>query len=291
MAVFIFCSCNRKTAISMSHNQSYLDTRGNPMLLGVHTKADLQELPYKEWFDKNYKDYSVDTTAIALIQPLIKHKQFEIFMGTWCGDSKREVPRMYKILEDAGVQPSQIKLIMVDNHDSAYKQSPGHEEKGKQIHRVPDLLVYNGKKEMNRIVESPVLSLEKDLLAILKTNTYQPNYKGASWLLHFSEEKNAATIMNDKANTIAALQPLIRQSSELNSLGYMWMHAGATDKALMAFELNALLYPDDANVYDSLGEINAKLDKKEEARKYYKKVLEIQPGNENAVKMLEKLKY
>ncbi len=274
----------------MTHSQSYLDTRGNPMLLGAHAKADLQQPPYKEWFDKNYSDYSVDVTTIALMQLLVKHKQFEIFMGTWCGDSKREVPRMYKILENAGVQPSQIKLILVDNHDSAYKQSPGHEEQGKQIHRVPDLLVYDGKKEMNRIVESPVVSLEKDLLAILEISSYQPNYKGASWLLHLSEEKNTAAIMNDKTNTIAALQPLVRQSSELNSLGYTWMHTGAIDKALMAFELNALLYPNDANVYDSLGEINARLDKKEAARKYYKKVLEIQPGNENAVKMLERLK-
>jgi tetratricopeptide (TPR) repeat protein len=274
----------------MTNTTSYLDTRGNPMLLGVHAKADLQQSPYKEWFDKNYNDYSVDTAAIALMQPLIKHKQFEIFMGTWCGDSKREVPRMYKILENAGIQPLQIKLIMVDDHAGAYKQSPGHEEKGKQIHRVPDLLVYDGKKEMNRIIESPVVSIEKDLLAILERSSYQPNYKGASWLLHLSEEKNAAAIMSDKTNTITALQPLVRQSSELNSLGYTWMYAGATDKALMAFELNALLFPNDANVYDSLGEINTKLGKKEEARKYYKKVLEIQPGNENAVKMLERLK-
>lgn len=275
----------------MTHNtQSYVDTRGNPMLLGVHIKADLQQSPYKEWFDKNYNDYTIDAASVARIQPLIKDKQFEIFMGTWCGDSKREVPRMYKILENAGVRPAQIKLIMVDVHDSAYKQSPTHEERGKQIHRVPDLLVYDDKKEINRVVESPVVSLEKDLLAILETSSYQPNYKAASWLLRLSEEKNAAAIMNDKTNVIASLQPMVQHSSELNSLGYTLMHGGAPDKALMVFELNALLFPNDVNVYDSLGEINAKLDKKEEAKKYYKKVLEMQPGNENAVKMMEKLK-
>jgi hypothetical protein len=98
-------------------------------------------------------------------------------MGTWCGDSRREVPRMYKILDYCGVKASQIQLVNVSNSDTAYKQSPGHEEKGMDIRRVPDLLVFNNNREQGRIVESPVVSLEKDLLSIVSGAPYEPRYK------------------------------------------------------------------------------------------------------------------
>ncbi len=259
------------------------------MLLGIHRKEDLQQQPYKEWFNKNYDDYKIDSATAAELIPFVKNKQFEIFMGTWCGDSRREVPRMFKLLESTGVLPSQIKLVMVDNHDSTYKQSPGHEEKGKGIHRVPDLLVYDGKKEINRVVESPVISLEKDLLAIAKDNNYQPNYKGATYLSTLAGKNKTATLVKDSVNLQTRLKTLVTSSAELNSLGYVWMAAGETGKAMMAFQLNASLYPGDANVYDSLGEINLQLHNKDAARKYYQRVLDIQPANENAKKKLEKL--
>ena len=57
----------------------------------------------------------------------------------------------------------------------------------------------------------------------------------------------------------------------------------------MVFELNVLLYPGNANVFDSMGEFYFKTGNKELAGKNYKKVLELEPANENAKKMLEKL--
>lgn len=256
------------------------------MLLGVQSKEVLQQSPYGDWFNKNYTDYTLDSAAAMQLKPLLKNKHFEIYMGTWCGDSRREVPRMYKILEYAGVSPSQVKLVMVDNRDSAYKQSPGHEEKGKSIHRVPDLLVYDGKTEMNRIVEHPVVSLEKDLLQIAKKDAYEPAYAAANYLSRTLYQSVAA----DKNKLADTLKKIAQNAVELNSLGYVWMAAGEWDKAMTAFEINAMLYPNVANVYDSLGEINLRMNNKEAAKKYYRKVLELQPGNVNAGKMLEQLR-
>jgi len=290
MALVLY-SCQRKITVQTPavNQPAYTDARGNQMLLGTHTKEDLQQSPYKEWFNKNYADYTIDSATAVQLKPLVKNKQFEIFMGTWCGDSKREVPRMFKLLEYAGVQPSQIKMVMVDNHDSTYKQSPAHEEKGKNIHRVPDLLVYNGKTEINRVVESPVVSLEKDLLAIVKGELYQPVYKGAAYLIKLTKENNTAAMMKDSIHLSQKLKSMVQHSAELNTLGYVWMAAAELDKALLAFQLNAALFPEEANVYDSLGEINIKLDQKEKAKKYYRRVLELQPANANAAKMLAQL--
>ena len=72
-------------------------------------------------------------------------------MGTWCGDSRQEVPKIYKVLDHCNVPESHIQLINLNVHDSVYKQSPSHEEKGLNIHRVPDLLVYEKEKEMGRV--------------------------------------------------------------------------------------------------------------------------------------------
>ncbi|MFT3935371.1 MAG: hypothetical protein QM726_17225 [Chitinophagaceae bacterium] len=289
-AIAVLCfSCNRKAALSTNSHPvlNYTDSRGNQQLLGTHKLSDLQQAPYAEWFDKNYDSYKTDSVTAEKLKPLVKNKRFEIYMGTWCGDSKREVPRMYKILAYAGVSPSQIQLVMLDNRDSVYKQSPQHEEKNKNIHRVPDLLVYENHQELNRIIEYPVTSIEKDLLAILQQQNYQPNYKGAAFLQQLTAR--GVPPLSDTTELANKIKTLVQNAAELNSLGYVWMAAKETDKSLLAFHLNACLYPTVANVYDSLGEIYLKLHKKEVAILYYRKVIDIDPKNANALKMLQQL--
>ncbi len=291
MAMQLLYACNRNQHLQKSFNNTatLTDAHGQPTLLGLHPKTDLERAPYSEWFDKNYSDYHVDTPTINKIKPLLRGLAFEIFMGTWCGDSRREVPRMYKILELAGVRASHIKLILVDNHDSTYKQSPQHEEKGKQIFRVPDLILYNKGKEINRIVEFPVVTLEKDLLNILQGNNYQPHYKAASWLMREAENTALSNLIRNKSATLEQLKPLAQSSAELNTLGYVWMGTGEWDKASMAFELNLELYPNEANCYDSLAELRLKQNNKDAAIGLYKKALDLNPKSDNAKRMLEKL--
>jgi len=69
-----------------------------------------------------------------------------------------------------------LTLVMVGNNDSLYKKSPQHEEAGKNIVRVPTIIVDQKGVEIGRIIEFPVSSLEKDLLTILRKEKYQPNY-------------------------------------------------------------------------------------------------------------------
>ena len=107
---------------------------------------------------------------------MLKDKKITLFMGTWCGDSRREVPRLLKILDCCGFPPEQLKMIMVSNQPDMYKQSPGHEEYGRNIIRVPTLIIEGMSHELGRIIEFPVVSLEKDLLRILRSEGYVPNY-------------------------------------------------------------------------------------------------------------------
>jgi len=163
-------------SVAQPLNQIVNDRNGNPMLIGCCTKEALLQEPFASWFVPNYTNYKVDTLVANQIKQHVRNREFVLFLGTWCGDSKREVPRLYKVLEYCGVEPEQIKLIMVSNHDTAYKKSPTHEEQGLNILRVPTLLVMENRTELNRIVEYPVESLEKDLLKILVRSAYKHAY-------------------------------------------------------------------------------------------------------------------
>ncbi len=166
------CSFSQKS----STNQLSKDANGQPMLLGRCERNALQQAPFSSWFSSNYDAYVVDSFTCTFIKPLLANKTITLFMGTWCGDSKREVPRILKMLDCCGFPAEKITLIMVSNAPDAYKQSPQHEEAGKNIIRVPTILIHENGKEVGRIVETPITSLEKDMLAILQQKGYVPNY-------------------------------------------------------------------------------------------------------------------
>lgn len=157
-------------------NQLSKDANGQPMLLGRCERNALQQAPFSSWYSSNYDAYVVDSFTCTFIKPLLANKTITLFMGTWCGDSKREVPRILKMLDCCGFPQEKITLIMVSNAPDAYKQSPQHEEAGKNIVRVPTIIISDHEKEVGRIIEYPVTSLEKDMLAILQQKGYVPNY-------------------------------------------------------------------------------------------------------------------
>lgn len=178
----IMLSCNSVKNINETTqlNRREKDSRGNEMLLGKCNRTALHEKPFSDWFEKNYRDYSPEQSAIPLLKELLKNKTIMLFLGTWCGDSRREVPRMLNILDAAGFQDKNLQMVMVSNQPDMYKQSPTHEEAGKNIIRVPTLIIYENEKEIGRIVEYPVKTLEQDLLSILKGIGYIPNYSQQS---------------------------------------------------------------------------------------------------------------
>ncbi len=75
----------------------------------------------------------------------------------------------------------------------------------------------------------------------------------------------------------------------LNIFGYELMQDGEIDYAIEVFKLNTELFPKVPNVWDSLGEAYMKKGDKSIAIENYKKVLELDPNNQNAKKMIEQL--
>lgn len=79
--------------------------------------------------------------------------------------------------------------------------------------------------------------------------------------------------------------------SGLNSLGYSLLRdQHMVDDALKVFALNALQFPQSANVYDSLGELYLKMGNKKLAIINYEKCLSLNSKSETALKALKELK-
>jgi FKBP-type peptidyl-prolyl cis-trans isomerase len=88
----------------------------------------------------------------------------------------------------------------------------------------------------------------------------------------------------EKENEVYNFRP-----DQLNGLGYKLMNEKKPGIAKVVLELNAKMYPDDYNVWDSLGEIYMILDEDEKAIESYKKSLELYSGNTNAKEMIQKI--
>ena len=118
-----------------------------PMLLGKINKEALTASIYKEWFLKEHNAYNPKQKTLDSIADHLDSYTIKIFMGTWCGDSKREVPRFYKVIENLEFSSDRITVIAVNNQRDEYKQSPGGEHEGITIHRVPTFVFTKREKK------------------------------------------------------------------------------------------------------------------------------------------------
>lgn len=78
--------------------------------------------------------------------------------------------------------------------------------------------------------------------------------------------------------------------SEMNELGYGLLGRGDTRTAIAVLKVNADKYPESADVWDSLAEAYYKAGNKVEAINDYQRSIDLNPGNENGLRMLEKIK-
>lgn len=179
---FLIAVCSSTLLMSQTYNQEITLKNNQKILVGKIDERGLTHSTYNTWFQKNYDDYALDENTISEFSEKLSTYHIKLFMGTWCGDSKREVPKFLKILEHAKFPLEKLQMVAVDVRKDHYKKSPTGEEWGLQILRVPTIIFYKNGREVNRIIETPNKTLEEDILAIIQGNSYVPN-KATS--LHF----------------------------------------------------------------------------------------------------------
>lgn len=165
-ALILFSSCS---AQHKKVNATVVD--GN--LVGIANKAMLQQAPFNSWYDMFYNDYKIDGAIISQLKPHMKDVKIKLFMGTWCGDSKRETPHFYKIMDALQFDEKNIELITVDRA----KSTSENDQQGFDIQRVPTVIFFRNNKEIGRFVEYPRESMEADFLKITSGQGYKHSYE------------------------------------------------------------------------------------------------------------------
>lgn len=82
---------------------------------------------------------------------------------------------------------------------------------------------------------------------------------------------------------------LLFSERTMTNLGYSYLGKNDLITAIKIFQLNAAEHPNSFNVYDCLGEAYLANGEKEKAIENYKKSIEINPKNENGIKILKTL--
>ena len=105
-------------------------------------------------------------------------------------------------------------------------------------------------------------------------------------------EKGAQYLKNNFSEIIKDASFNMEEDFLLNRVGYDLLGEDRTKEALEIFKVNTELFPDVANTWDSLAEAYSKDGQKEEAVRFYKKTIEVNPRSpaaDNSRRMLKEL--
>ena len=133
----------------------------NPYHYGVLNKKILMEHEGYTWFLNRYDKYQPSIKELRQIN--FNEIKIKIFMGTWCHDSKREIPRLIKILDNLKFDQSNVEIIGLTKEKKGYFNDYSRYN----ITNTPTIIFYKNKKEVGRIIEKPKETLESNMLSIL----------------------------------------------------------------------------------------------------------------------------
>ena len=158
----IVCLCLVVLAGCATQQQLGKGTVQHGMALGwvgrdVFFRADHDAFAHA--FDTTQADQGMAQLVSAVAQDV----DIIVFFGSWCGDSKREVPRFLRLADAAGIPPDRVRWYGLDRT----KTSPDGLAAQFRIERVPTFIFLKNGAEVGRIVEHPSGTLAGDMIAIL----------------------------------------------------------------------------------------------------------------------------
>jgi len=171
-----------------------------------------------------------------------------------------------------------------------YKQSPQHEEAGLNIHRVPTIIFNKNGKEINRIVEHPITTLEEDIQNIITVNNYKPNYQIVTAIDNILKKKGVKGLKKKGKKLLKTHKDKVSSMYELNTYGSLLYRADRKDEAIEVFILNTKLFPNEPRTYMSLANTLGVSDKKSEAIKILDNAVKLFPNNKDLKENLKVIK-
>jgi hypothetical protein len=169
MKQFILASLSLFIGISLFSqeikiNQKVFDTASkHDIMIGICTLAGISDTTFISVYKEEYKVYNPDKDVIDQINTLLDGIKVTIVMGTWCSDSREQVPRFFKVLSLTETYVPDPAIICVDRNKIAGNFSL----EGMDVLKVPTFIIYHNGRELGRIIETPKTTMEHDFLELL----------------------------------------------------------------------------------------------------------------------------
>lgn len=162
--LFVFASLIAAGCGTESTYHIVVEPLGAKIVIGKFSPSVLERDSSFLWYGQNYRAFSPDSSSVAFISMAAKDVHFVVFGGTWCGDTKRELPKFFKTVLLAHIPGANIDLYGVDR---SKRSEDGLTEKY-GISRVPTIILLSGGREIGRIVEYTTKGMEFDLANLLR---------------------------------------------------------------------------------------------------------------------------
>lgn len=164
LSLILFSGCMQHQKGEATEKESSVKEHNN-LLTGTVSRDQLEADPdFASFFREEYESYDVKPEVVAADS--LNEVEITIVLAIWCHDSQVQVPRFFKILDQANYS-HEVKIIAVNRQ----KVVPGMDISELDIERVPTFIFLKKKQEIGRIIESPSVSLEEDIAAILKNQS------------------------------------------------------------------------------------------------------------------------
>ena len=241
---------------------------GEANMIGQVNRDGFNRAPYSKWFDSEYDHYQPNKNIVNYLAQgraeNLGELEITVFMGTWCSDSKMQVPRLYKFLDQVGFDEGKLSVHAVDIRPETFRKTlDGVAEKDMNIFRVPTIIVKRNNQELGRIVEAPLTTLELDLMNIIKEEAKgQTRYSLEGRVNHYLEQYGVEGF-EERMETIAAeLKSRGIKEDELNHyIAYNLIYSRRYREAAVLSRLLLTIFPEAghlhltlARVYEALGD-------------------------------------
>lgn len=140
------------------------EKNGEPVILGYCPASMMNDSVFFNTWTAEYNNYQIDYETLDSLEGKLDDVTIRIVFRSTCSDSREQLPRLFKILNELNYNVNSITLIGVDRE----KKGLSNEAEGLNIEFVPTIIFYKNGIEIGRIIETPVESLEKDIWGIIK---------------------------------------------------------------------------------------------------------------------------
>jgi thiol-disulfide isomerase/thioredoxin len=162
--LFLFLFLSSMTGYSQELNTSILDSKSNKeILIGECNREGLISGEFGQLYHEYYPIYHPKKDVISRLKKHREGLSILIILGTWCSDSKEQVPKFLKVLDKIKFDGADLRMIAVDRD----KQGGDADVSRYDVLRVPTFIFLRNGREIGRIIETPVRTLEEDMLAIV----------------------------------------------------------------------------------------------------------------------------